>query len=131
MDAGTKALVRARAGGRCEYCRSHQADEPFFAFQIEHVIPRQHGGGDEDTNLAPACPHCNLHKGPNLAGLDPVDGALTPLFNPRTQRWDEHFAHRGPLIMGRTAVGRTTVRVLKMNDRMRVELRASGQAPTP
>jgi hypothetical protein len=50
---------------------------------------------------------------------------LTPLFNPRTQRWEDHFALRGPLIMGQTAVGRTTVRVLNMNDRLRVELRAA------
>ena len=130
MDEATKTLIRTRAQNRCEYCHSHQNDEPFFRFQVEHIIAKQHGGGDEDTNLALACPHCNLHKGPNLAGLDPFDDALTPLFHPRLHRWEEHFAHRGPLIMGQTAVGRTTVRVLNMNDRLRVELRASVQART-
>jgi hypothetical protein len=127
MDTATRNLVRARAGGRCEYRRSLQDDEPFFTFQIEHVIPKQHGGDDDIHNLAVACPHCNLHKGPNLAGLDPFDNALTPLFHPRRQRWEEHFAVRGPLVKGRTAVGRTTVRVLNMNDRLRVELRATAQ----
>ncbi|MDB5308980.1 MAG: endonuclease [Gemmataceae bacterium] len=130
MGEATKLLVRARAGNRCEYCHSHQDDEPFFRFQVEHIIAKQHGGGDEDTNLALACPHCNLHKGPNLAGLDPFGDALTPLFNPREQRWEEDFAHRGPLIMGQTAVGRATVRVLNMNDRIRLELRVSVQART-
>lgn len=125
MDAPTKALVRARAADRCEYCRSHQDDEPFFRLQIEHVIGKQHGGSDDPDNLALACPHCNLHKGPNLAGLDPLDDALTPLFHPRRQRWADHFAHRGPLIIGQTPTGRATVRVLNMNDWMRVELRAS------
>ena len=128
MTAATKALVRSRAGGRCEYCRSRQVDEPFLRFQIEHVMARQHGGADDASNLAIACPHCNLHKGPNIAGLDPLDNSLTPLFNPRTQAWDDHFARRGLLIMGQTAAGRATVRVLSMNDRLRVELRAAVQA---
>jgi hypothetical protein len=131
MDQTTRRLVRARAQGRCEYCRASQADEPFAPYQIEHVIPRQHGGSDDAANLALACPYCNLHKGPNLAGLDPLDDRLTPLFNPRTQRWEDHFARRGPLIMGQTAVGRATVRVLNMNDRPRVELRAALDAGTP
>lgn len=127
MNAATKVLVRARAGDRCEYCQSRQCDEPYFRFQIEHVVAIQHGGGDEATNLALACPQCNLHKGPNLAGLDPLDGSLTPLFDPRRQRWPEHFPHRGPLILGQTAVGRATVLVLNFNDRIRVELRATVQ----
>ena len=130
MDEATRLLVRSRAGNRCEYCHSHQDDEPFFRFQFEHVIAKQHGGCDENSNLALACPHCNLHKGPNLAGLDPLDGTLSPLFHPRQHRWEDHFAVRGPLIMGQTAVGRATVRVLNMNDRLRVELRASIQDRT-
>jgi hypothetical protein len=128
VDEATKVLVRSRAGDRCEYCHSRQADEPFFLFQIEHVTPKQHGGDDDPGNLAWACPHCNLHKGPNLAGLDPLDERLTLLFNPRIQSWDDHFALRGPLIVGRTAVGRTTARVLNMNDRVRVELRHTSSA---
>jgi hypothetical protein len=129
MDAATRALVRTRAGNRCEYCQLHQDDEPFMPFQVEHIIAKKHDGPDEDGNLALACSHCNEHKGPNLAGLDPFDGTLTPLFNPRVQWWDDHFAHRGPLVMGQTAVGRTTVRVLNMNDRHRVELRDESARP--
>jgi 5-methylcytosine-specific restriction endonuclease McrA len=125
MDAATRALVRSRAGGSCEYCQSHQGDEPIFRYQIEHILPKQHGGTDDDVNLALACPHCNQHKGTNLAGLDPIDDSLTPLFNPRAQRWEDHFAHRGPVIMGQSAVGRTTVRVLHMNDELRVRHRAT------
>ena len=113
MDEATRQLVRTRAAGRCEYCRSYQDDEPFARFQTEHVVARQHGGSDDESNLALACPHCNLHKGPNLAGLDPFDDTLTPLFNPRTQRWEDHFARRGPLIMGQSAVGRTTFSVVR------------------
>ena len=124
MNAATKERVRARANNQCEYCHSHQDDEPFLRFQVEHIIAKQYDGPNDDGNLALACSHCNLHKGPNLAGLDPFDGTLNPLFHPRQQVWDDHFADRGLLIVGITPVGRATVRVLNMNDRLRVELRA-------
>jgi hypothetical protein len=62
-------------------------------------------------------------KGPNIAGLDPNTGRLTRLFNPRRQRWSAHFAWDGPLLVGKTAVGRTTLYVLNMNHPDRVELR--------
>jgi hypothetical protein len=90
---------------------------------MEHVIPKQHGGPDAEGNLAFACPQCNLHKGPNLTGIDPETGAIEPLFNPRLQAWDEHFEARGPYLFGKTPAGRVTVRVLAMNEDARVDLR--------
>ena len=74
-------------------------------------------------NLALACYHCNAHKGPNLSGLDPESGALVRLFNPRLDKWEEHFERNGVLIVGRTAVGRATVGLLKMNAADRRRLR--------
>ena len=68
MDASLRDRVRHRAGNRCEYCRLHQDHEPYFRFQIEHVIARQHGGRDVASNLALSCYHCNLHKGPSGSG---------------------------------------------------------------
>jgi hypothetical protein len=65
--------------------------------------------------LALACLHCNLHKGPNIAGLDPATGQLTPLFHPRTEQWLDHFEWRGPVLVGRTAIGRTTIATLALN----------------
>ena len=51
MDAATRNFVRRRAGGRCEYCLLPQ--ESFeAAHHIEHIVARQHGGGDETSNLA-------------------------------------------------------------------------------
>jgi hypothetical protein len=66
--------------------------------------------------LALACPYCNLHKGPNIAGLDGETGRLTPLFNPRLDRWDEHFVWDGTFVTAISVVGRATVMVLAMND---------------
>ena len=123
IGSATRRLVRRRADNRCEYCRAHQDDEPFFRYQIEHVIAIQHGGTDDDDNLALACSHCNRHKGPNLAGIDPETGAMERLFHPRRQVWNDHFEIRGSFIIGTTPTGRVTVRVLGINDPARVELR--------
>jgi hypothetical protein len=94
-------------------------------FHVEHIVAKQHGGSDDLSNLAIACMHCNLFKGPNIAGLDPQTGQLTPIFNPRRDVWTEHFALRGPTIVGLTPVGRTTVYVLALNSRQQIDLRTA------
>lgn len=124
MDARRRAQVRERAENRCEYCQLHQDDSPLATLHIEHVIPRVHGGNDNLENLALACIDCNLHKGPNLTGFDPSTGDLTELFHPRRQHWTDHFEWIGPHIVGRTALGRTTVQVLQMNSEDQVALRS-------
>jgi len=62
MDAGTRELVRQRAGNRCEYCLLRQWDSG-SRLQIEHIVARQHGGRDIPDNLALACDRCNSRKG--------------------------------------------------------------------
>jgi hypothetical protein len=94
-------------------------------FAIDHIVARQHGGRTEVENLALACLHCNSHKGPNLTGIDPVTMEITSLFNPRRQKWSDHFALSGARIEGTTAIGRATVAVLAINDADYVALRAS------
>lgn len=121
--AATRTIVISRANERCEYCRRHQEDSPLAPLQVEHVIPRKHGGSDDIDNLAAACIDCNLRKGPNLTGVDPETGAITPLFDPRRQAWNEHFAWDGLKIVGLTALGRTTIRVLDLNSDDRIEVR--------
>ena len=119
----TRTLVRRRAGGRCEYCRIHQDDFDFFAFHIEHIIPRQHGGSDEAENLCLACPECNAAKGTNLTGL--LEGRIVPLFHPRRQVWNRHFRWCGGLLIGKTRAGKVTVDVLNINDPARLTVRQS------
>ncbi|CAA9408255.1 MAG: hypothetical protein AVDCRST_MAG64-2136 [uncultured Phycisphaerae bacterium] len=60
-------------------------------------------------NLALACNMCNLHKGPNVGGIDTSTGQLVRLFNPRTDVWAEHFGRRDAEIAGLTGVGRVSV----------------------
>ena len=114
MDKALEQQVRARAKDRCEYCRVPQSSSR-LTFPIDHVIARQHGGPTAAENLALCCGRCNLSKGPNIAGLDPHTRQLTRLFNPRADVWPEHFRYDGPVIVGLTDVGRTTVAVLAMN----------------
>jgi 5-methylcytosine-specific restriction endonuclease McrA len=123
MTAAQRQSIRRRARDRCEYCRLRQADAPFLKHQIEHIIPRQHGGSDQLSNLALACYRCNKYKGPNLSAFDPQTGRVVRLFNPRRQRWAEHFVLRGVLLLGRTATGRATVELLRMNAPRRQSLR--------
>jgi hypothetical protein len=123
MDADLREMVRERAGRRCEYCLLHQEDEPYFSFHIEHVVAKQHGGSDRPRNLALACHHDNLHKGPNLTGIDPKTGKVVRLFHPRRHSWDRHFRWDGPRLLGRTPTGRATVAVLAMNHPDRIALR--------
>ena len=122
MESASRILVRTRAGNCCEYCLLPQ-DDCSLTHHIEHIIPRQHGGNDDPGNLALACHRCNLRKGPNLTGIDPVTGEIAPLFNPRGDRWPDHFQFRGSVIEGTSAIGRTTVKLLSMNDARRIERR--------
>jgi hypothetical protein len=121
--------VRRRASDRCEYC--HLPQSAFRRpFHIEHIVARQHAGSSGPDNLALACWNCNLKKGPNLSGIDPLTGLMVALFNPRKDKWDDHFSPMigalipsGVVICALTPVGRATVQVLGLNDEMRQMIR--------
>lgn len=124
IPAATRRLVQERAAGRCEYCRIPEDIRP-YPFQVEHIRSLKHGGSSDPDNLAWSCLHCNLRKGTDVAAYDDLTDALVPLFNPRTQVWDEHFAMNEAWIEGLTAVGRATVNLLQMNHPQQVEARAA------
>ena len=110
-----RRMVIERAGGHCEFCLVHQDDVP-FSHHVDHLVALKHGGRTESNNLGLACLKCNRYKGSDLTGIDPGSGIITPLFNPRTQTWAEHFMHGGARIIGKTAIGRATVALLRLND---------------
>jgi 5-methylcytosine-specific restriction endonuclease McrA len=128
MDVALQELVRHRALDACEYCRLPQSASPYVRFHIDHIVARQHGGQSEPDNLALACGYCNRHKGPNLASCDPTTGELVPLFNPRRDRWTDHFAWNEATIVGKSQVGQVTIHLLGMNDHQQFELRKELQA---
>lgn len=123
MNDALVQAVRRRANHACEYCLLPR-DLHIWPFEIDHVIALQHGGPTVLSNLALACFHGNSHKGSDIASLDPTMRKLVPLFNPRRHKWGRHFRWEGPRIVGRTPIGRATVRLLVMNDPERLALRA-------
>jgi hypothetical protein len=122
MDPELVELVWQRAGGRCEYCQVHHEQDELH-FEVDHIIARKHRGPTRGGNLCLACFACNNHKGPNLSGIDPNTGKIVQLFNPRRHSWHRHFRWDGPVLVGRTAIGRATVIVLEINLDYRVDLR--------
>jgi hypothetical protein len=128
METAVRDFVRQRANGQCEYCGLAQDAAPYFVFHVEHIRARQHGGGDELSNSAFACPDCKAKKGPNVASVSALTGNLVELFNPRQHVWQEHFANMGAEIIGITEIGRATVQLLDMNEIERVAMRAQLQS---
>jgi hypothetical protein len=122
MDDALTELVWQRAHGRCEYCHlpSQFTSTPF---EIDHIIAQQHEGKTHTRNLALTCFACNHHKGPNLSGVDPRNGKKQWLFNPRRHKWTTHFRWDGPVLFGRTSIGRTTIAVLAVNLPFRIAQR--------
>jgi hypothetical protein len=116
--------VIERAQNQCEYCLLPAA-VAFFPHEVDHVIAEKHGGAANLDNLAFACWRCNRHKGSDLTSFDPETGQLSPLFNPRTQVWIEHFTYESRRIVGLTLAGRTTVHLLRLNSKERLLERQS------
>lgn len=114
-----RRAVIARANGCCEYCGKPQVT--FFAHEVDHVIAQKHRGKTTLDNLAFACFECNRYKGSDIASLDPQTEQLTPLFNPRTQQWHEHFRYEDGVIIPLTPEGRVTAVLLRLNDSERVQ----------
>jgi hypothetical protein len=114
--------VEERANKRCEYCRMHQVLQG-ATFHVDHVIPQRLGGSSELSNLAWACPSCNLHKADRVEVVRAGGGHRVSLFNPRTDKWTDHFRWDGYHLVGITAVGQATVDLLMLNHERRVKIR--------
>ena len=128
MDGHIRAEVRRRAQYFCEYCKMPESATPFVAFHAEHIVARQHRADDSIGNLALACDRCNAYKGPNLSSVDPETDDIVELFHPRQQQWDDHFRLSSGFVLGKTACGRATVKLLRMNAPRRVQLRLEALA---
>lgn len=122
ISAALRRQVRERARERCEYCLLAES-QAFFPHEPDHIIAQKHGGLPRSENLALACFDCNRFKGSDIASVDPESGELTPLFNPRTQSWAEHFQLLDGRIAPLTSVGRATARLLRFNLSQRIEVR--------
>lgn len=124
ISTALRRLVAERALARCEYCLL-SSGVSFYPHEVDHIIAEKHSGETEFDNLAYACARCNRFKGTDLGSFDPLTGQFAFLFNPRMQVWSEHLAFEGEMIVGLTAEGRTTVKLLQMNSEERLAERRS------
>jgi len=131
-----RRIVRERARGQCEYCRSQMIFST-HDFSIDHIVPIQKGGGSTLDNLALACQGCNNFKFTKTEAPDPISEIQVPLFHPRRANWHDHFVwnHDFTRILGRTPTGRVTIEVLRLNRENLVSFRsvlyAAGKHPPP
>lgn len=116
--------IRNEAKNRCGYCLGEQ--KYILAWlEIEHIFPLAKGGKSDKENLWLACPFCNTFKSSQIHGIDPVNGKKVLLFNPRHQKWKNHFEFDTDkaTIIGKTMCGRATVNALRLNNELALETR--------
>lgn len=127
-----RGLVPARATRRCEYCLIHEEDA-HFPHQPDHIIACKHRGPTHESNLAWACYLCNILKGTDIASVDVETGQIVRLFNPRSDRWLDHFRLEEGRIVPLTPIDRVTEYLLQFNRPQTVQERrwliAAGRYP--
>jgi hypothetical protein len=119
-----RRVVEDRAAGLCEYCRS-SVELTGQRFTIDHIRPVSQRGTHALDNLCFCCFECNNYKQASTAAVDPRTGRSAPLFNPRTDDWNEHFrwSPTAARMIGRTATGRATIQALRLNRPLLVRAR--------
>lgn len=109
-----RRLVMERARQACEYCLIAESDT-VIGCQVDHAISEKHGGRTQADNLAVACACCNRAKGSDIGSIHAESQSFVRLFNPRTDRWSEHFQLHEAIIEPLTAIGSVTLELLRLN----------------
>jgi hypothetical protein len=125
IPRGLRQALRAEVQDpRCAYC---QSPEKLLGMplEVDHIRPEAAGGKTERANLCLCCRSCNGYKWQRTSAHDPQTGRRVRLFHPRQQRWSAHFGWSadGASLLGRTATGRATIVLLRMNNDLIMDLR--------
>ncbi|MFN8439893.1 MAG: HNH endonuclease signature motif containing protein [Caldilineaceae bacterium] len=125
ISPSLRQQIRKEAHYRCGYCQTQERVSG-VPLTIEHLIPVAAGGNNTEVNLWLSCRLCNEAKASQINALDMETGATVPLYNPRTQPWQEHFHWdlSKTRLVGLTAIGRATIDALQLNDEFRIASRA-------
>lgn len=122
--ASIRRKVEERAKKLCEYCQSplEFSSDPF---SVEHIFPISKGGTNDLENLALSCQGCNGCKSTKTEAFDVISQTTVGFYNPRKDFRSEHFVWNEDFteIIGKTAKGRVTVMVLKLNRQRLMNLR--------
>lgn len=117
-----RAAVAERAAFRCEYCGIPDLNAG-LAFHADHIRALKHGGKTILINLAGCCPDCNVFKGTDLGTYLGDDERFIRFFNPRHDRWADHFRNRNGFLEPLTDIGNATILLFQMNRADRVFIR--------
>src|SRR5439155_25344753 len=121
ISAELRQAIADRANLLCEYCLIAEVDT-FYGCEVDHIVSIKHGGSSESDNLAYACALCNRAKGSDVGSIS-ASGEFTRFFNPRTDRWVEHFHLEQAMIRPLGTIGEVTARILCFNDSARLHER--------
>ncbi|MBE9199554.1 MULTISPECIES: HNH endonuclease [unclassified Nodularia (in: cyanobacteria)] len=129
ISEATQYQVKQRANFLCEYCHASEQWQ-YVSFTVDHVIPISKHGANSINNLALACFHCNRQKSDKVKAFDAQTLSEVPLFNPRTDNWQEHFIWSTDTlsVIGLTPTGRATVAALAFNRARIMNIRAADRA---
>lgn len=117
--------VQQRAASKCEYCRIPDLGLA-FPFHVDHIQAVKHGGKTTLENLAYCCPDCNYYKGTDFATF--LGNKVVLFFNPRTERWENHFEMLDGIILPLTETGHATNQIFQFNLPARVTYRIELEA---
>lgn len=116
ISASLREQVRQADRGQCCYCQTQEANSG-IPLSFGHILPTSKKGETTFENICLACRTCNEFKSDSTEGINLLTGANVVLFNPRFQKWVDHFewSEDGTKIEGITAIGTATVITLRMN----------------
>jgi hypothetical protein len=119
-----RKTVFIRANHNCEYCKTPEQYSG-LALEIDHIKPQSANGTDSLDNICAACRTCNKYKHDFLTGIDPETDQEQSLYNPRSEKWSDHFlwSDNGIYILGKSSTGRATIARLEMNNRLVITAR--------
>ncbi|MBI4782392.1 MAG: HNH endonuclease [Oscillatoriophycideae cyanobacterium NC_groundwater_1537_Pr4_S-0.65um_50_18] len=118
----------------CCYCQTSEVNSG-IPMTCDHIVPLSKGGANSFENVCLACRTCNEFKSDLTTATDPLTDESVPLFDPRKQKWSDHFewSADGIRVQGLTTTGRAMVLALRMNNPVIVAARsrwvASGWHP--
>lgn len=124
LPVALRQQLREADDHRCVYCQTTEFNSG-YPVVVDDIIPRSKGGSTSFENLCFACHRCNEFKGSATEVEELLTGEITPLFHPRQQTWNTHFAWdaAGIGILGLTAIGRVTIILLRLNNEVIVNAR--------
>lgn len=117
IPEGIKAQIANSDRDCCCYCLTTAANSG-ISLTYDHIQPVSKGGETSFENVCLACRSCNEFKSNLTEAIDPLTGESFTLFNPRKQKWSDHFTWNidATRVEGKTATGRATVVCLRMNN---------------